>query len=183
MTDRRLAALALAIAAAVGGCERRQDPPAAPPPVPIGSAAPLPDPLTLDWKNLIYDLGPLGVVRATAGRAALGFLEDDDGALRATQDPQIVAEGAGALVLDPPRHVDLDGDGHDEAVIPFELVLLADMPPTFGVFVFTLRGGAPIQLGKLATPSRDAFAVEPGAIVIEGARWTWDPARGALGTR
>lgn len=168
-------ALVAGLAIALAGCEQRTPAPAPSPP-PVGSAIALPDPLTLDWKNLVYDLGALGVVRTTAGRADLGFIEDDEGALHATQDPQSVADGAGALVVEAPSYLDLDGDGHDEAVIPYELVTLADVPPGFGVFVFTLRGGAPIQLAMIPTPRKRGFTIAGRALVIGSARWRWDPA-------
>ncbi|CAN5848645.1 hypothetical protein BH11MYX3_BH11MYX3_21910 [soil metagenome] len=156
----------------IAGCDRRTEPPPAPPPV--GSAAELPDPLNLDWQSLRYDLGSLGVVKATGGRAVFRILEDDSGLLHATQAQDPAADAAGFLDLDPPTLVDLDGDQHEESVIPFELKSSQDS--VFGAFVFTLRDGNPVQLATIPTTKKAGFTVDGAAIkTVEGVRWAWNP--------
>jgi len=167
---------------ALGGCGKRAD--KAPPPAPVGSAVqPIPESTTIDWKNLDYDLGSLGTVKATAGRAEFHVIEDEDSTLHATQDPAVTSAWAGFLDLDDPAYVDLDGDGHDETAIPFELksAQLEETPHVFGVFVFTLRDGALVKLGTLTTSSKPGFTIEGSTIkTADGKRWTWDTSNQAL---
>ncbi|MBA3461290.1 MAG: hypothetical protein H0T46_15110 [Deltaproteobacteria bacterium] len=155
-----------------GACDKRKEPA----PASVGSAGPndLPDPLNLDWQSLRYDLGSLGSVQATRGRAEFHVVEDDHGVLHATQDP-----GAGGtmgfLDLDPPALVDLDGDRHEEAVIPFELRSTSDS--VFGAFVFTLSNGVPVRLGTITTTAKPGFTVAGATIrTTEGVVWAWDKA-------
>jgi nitrogen fixation protein len=120
-----------------------------------GSALPpvgdLPDTLTYDWQNMSYDLGALGTVHAVGGVAKFP---------------------AGYLAVDAPVFVDLDGDHHEEAVIPFEL---SSGNAVWGAFVFTLRNGLPLQLGTIPTKSRVPFTVEGATIRTgEGEVWRWD---------
>ncbi len=159
----------------ISGCDGRKEPPPAPAPAPapVGANPELPDPLNLDWQSLRYDLGSLGVVKATAGRAVFRVLEDDSGAVHATQAPEPAAESAGFLDLDPPTLVDLDGDRHEESVIPFELKSAQDS--VFGAFVFTLRDGNPVQLATIPTARKAGFTVDGASITTaEGARWQWN---------
>lgn len=166
----RIAVVVLAIA----GCDKRKEAPPPPPPTGSGSANDLPDTLSLDWQNLRYDLGSLGTVRAKRGRAEFGVTEDDSGTLHATQDPALTG-GGGFLDLDPPALVDLDGDHHEESVIPFELHSTHDS--VFGAFVFTLRDGNPVQLATIATTKKVGFWIDGATIkTAEGAVWRWDPA-------
>lgn len=163
------------------GCERRTER-RAPAPGGSGSApAPLPETTTIDWANFVYDLGSLGRVKATGGRAAFRAFEDDDGIVRATQ---VGAAGSfpGALEVGVPVYVDLDGDDHDEAAIPFVLdSAQTDAPPVFGAFVFTLRDGNVVALGTITTPGRTTFAADGATIRTgAGAAWAWDPDRRAL---
>ena len=177
--------LALVVRACIG-CGRGSDHKPAgnkPPPDPRGSAAPIPEPATIDWKNLRYDLGSLGTVKATGGRAEFRVVEDDDLTLHATQDPAASSDWAGFLDVDDPAYVDLDGDGHDEAAIPFELksAQLDQSPRVFGVFVFTLRDGNLVKLGTITTSGRPGFTIEGSTIkTSDGKRWTWDPTGQAL---
>lgn len=139
----------------VVGCGKAKQPENEP--APIGSAE-LPDPLTLDWRNLTFDLGALGTVKAIDGHAA-------------------IATG-GTLWLDAPVLVDLDGDRHEEAVIPF---VISTRTPLYGAFVFTLRDGKPLQLGAIATTSKPGFTVDGASIkTTEGAIWRWDRATRSL---
>jgi hypothetical protein len=173
-------ALALVLAS---GCGKSKDK-AAPPPPPLTSGADLPDPHTVDWANLTYDVGSLGTVKATNGRAVFRVREDDTG-FHATQGSVATADWPGFLDVDLPAYVDLDGDGHDEALIPFELesAQLDDTPHVFGVFVFTLRDGVPVRLGTITTSSNPGYTlVGPAIKTTEGVTWTWDPARKALVT-
>ncbi len=157
----------------IAGCDKRKDPAPAPAPPPLGSNSELPDPLNLDWQSLRYDLGSLGVVKATAGRAVFRVVDDDSGALHATQEPDPAAESAGFLDLDPPTLVDVDGDHHEESVIPFELKSAHDS--VFGAFVFTLRDGNPVQLATIPTTKKAGFTVDGQAIrTAEGACWQWN---------
>ena len=154
-----------------------------PPPEPVGSAEPIPESTTIDWKNLDYDLGSLGTVKATGGRAEFRVVEDDDSTLRAIQDPGTSSDWAGFLDLDDPAYVDLNGDGHDETAIPFELksAQLEEAPHVFGVFVFTLRDGKLLKLGTITTSSKPGFAIEGSTIkTSDGKRWTWDTTNQAL---
>ena len=144
---------ALAVAAiALVGCGKGSDKPV-PAPVP---ADPIPESTTIDWKNLHYDLGSLGTVKATGGRAEFQVVEDDDSTVHAIQDPGASSDWSGFLDLDDPAYVDLDGDGHDETAIPFELksAQLEDAPHVFGVFVFTLRDGKLLKLGTITTSGK-----------------------------
>ena len=169
-------------AVATTSCDRRREPAPAPPP-PVGSAAlaDLPDPLVLDWRSLRYDLGSLGVVKAISGRAAFRVAEDDTGVLRASQDPPAGADAAGVLELDAPVLVDLDGDRHEEAVIPFQLRSTEAGDRVLGAFVFALRDGNPVQLGTIPTTTRPGFTIEGATIkTSDGAVWRWDRARGRL---
>ena len=155
-------------------CDKRERAPE--PTVASGSPADLPDPLRLDWQNLRYDLGSLGAVTASGALTQFGVTEDDHGTIHATQDPAAVTVGTAALDLDAPVLVDLDGDHHDESLIAFELRQKGG-DSVFGVFVFALRAGQPVQLGVVTTTSKHAFSVDGNAIkTAEGARWTWDAA-------
>jgi len=158
-----------AVAVAVAACGNRK--PADPSPAGSGAAPALPDALDLDWKALRYDLGSLGVVVATGGRAEFRVTEDDTG-IHASQTS---IDGApGFLALSPPSLVDLDGDHHDETVIPFELHSVHDS--LAGAFVFTLRDGLPLQLGTITTTKPGGFTVVGTTIKTDdGAIWTWDP--------
>ncbi len=166
---------------AIAGCDRPKE--AVATQAPVGASADmLPDPLTLDWQSLRYDLGSLGVVKATAGRAVFRVVEDEGGALHAIQDPGAAADSTGFLDLDPPTLVDLDGDHHEESVIPFELKSAHDS--VFGAFVFTLRDGNPVQLQTLPTTHKAGFSVDGAAIgTTEGARWQWNPTSRTLELR
>ena len=165
----------LALLAACGKRERSSDPPSG-----SGSPADLPDPLRLDWQSLRYDLGSLGTVQATGALTLFGVYEDENGMVHATQEPRAM-DGKGALDLDAPVLVDLDGDHHDESLIPFELRARATGDSVYGVFVFALRGGQPVQLGVVTTSGKRAFSVDGNAIrTAEGARWIWDPAQQRL---
>ena len=167
--------IVLVLLASCGKRERSSDPPTG-----SGSPADLPDPLRLDWQSLTYDLGSLGTVKATGALTQFGVYEDELGGVHATQDPRAI-DGKGALDLDPPVLVDLDGDHHDESLIPFELRARATGDSVYGVFVFALRGGQPVQLGVVTTTGKHAFSVDGRAIkTAEGARWTWDAAQQRL---
>lgn len=167
-----LALLAGAVVLTTGGCDRRKEP--APPPVGSNAPTDLPDPLSLDWQSLRYDLGSLGTVQATRGRAEFHVVEDDHGVLHATQD-SAAGGSMGFLDLDPPALVDLDGDRHEEAVIPFELRSANDS--VFGAFAFALRDGLPVQLGTITTTAKPGFTVAGATIrTTEGVVWAWDPA-------
>ncbi len=164
----------------VGGCDKRND--TVPQPSPPLTGADLPDPHTVDWANLTFDMGSLGVVQATNGRAEFRVMEDDVG-LHVTQGAHENGDWPGFLDVDPPTYADLDGDGHDEAAIPFELASAqpGDTPHVFGVFVFTLRDGVPVKLGTIPTAGKPGFTIADHAIkTAEGATWTWDPSRKAL---
>ena len=171
----RRAVILLAVLAACGKREAGSDPPTG-----SGSPADLPDPLRLDWQNLHYDLGSLGTVKADGALTQFGVLEDEQGVMHATQDPGAHTVGTGALDLDAPVLVDLDGDHHDESLIPFELRSRGG-DSVFGVFVFGLRAGQPVQLGVITTTGKRAFAVEGNAIkTAEGALWRWNAAEKRL---
>ncbi len=164
---------AVILLALYGACDKRERSPE--PPLGSGSPADLPDPLRLDWQGLRYDLGSLGVVKATGALTQFGVIEDENGAMHATQDPAAHTDGTGALDLDPPVLVDLDGDHHDESLIGFELRARATGDSVYGVFVFALRAGQPVQLGVIPTTGKHAFSVEGNAIkTIEGTLWRWD---------
>lgn len=172
---------ALALATVLVGCGKTAD--RSPPPKPVGSAEPIPESTTINWKNLDYELGSLGTVKATGGRAEFRLVEDEDGTVRATQEAAATATWTGFLDLDDPSYVDLDGDGHDETAIPFELKSsqLDETPHVFGVFVFTLRDGNLIKLGTITTSSKPGFTIEGSTIkTTDGKRWTWNVANGTL---
>jgi hypothetical protein len=166
-----------AVLIASAGCDKRKESPAPPP---TGSNAPidLPDPLNMDWQSLRYDLGSLGSVQAVHGRAEFTVVEDDTGVLHASQDPH--AEGSrGFLDLAAPALVDVDGDHHDEAVVPFELKSSSES--VFGAFVLALRNGVPVTIATLTTTHRPGFTIEGATIKTDaGVVWRWDPAQKRL---
>ncbi|MGE3543057.1 MAG: hypothetical protein AB7L28_03975 [Kofleriaceae bacterium] len=138
----------------------------------------LPETSSIDWQNFVYDLGSLGLVRATRGRAEFHVVEQDEQPI-ATQDPSrfTANDTTGALVLDVPSYLDLDGDRHDEAVIGFELTSARDdlAAPVFGAYVFTLRDGQPVKLGTITTDIRRGFEIVGATIkTSSGAQWRWD---------
>jgi hypothetical protein len=173
-------AVVLAAVLVASGCSKKTD---APVPEPVGSAAPIPEATTIDWANLVYDVGSLGTVKATNGRAEFRVSEDDDGTLHATQAPAAKADETGFLDLDEPTYVDLDHDDHDEIVIPFELASSrqADPPHVFGAFVFTLRNGDLVKLGTITTTTKPGFTVSGSSITTtDGRVWGWDGSGPAL---
>lgn len=136
----------------------------------------LPDPLTFNWRDLKFELGALGSVQATDGHAMFTVVHDAGGA-HASQDATAVG-AAGSLYLDPPAFVDLDGDRHEEAVIPF---VLDTQGIVYGAFVFSLRDGKPIQIGAISTTSKPGFTIDGATIkTSEGALWRWDKATKTL---
>lgn len=146
---------AVAALGLVAGCSKAKEPENDPAPI---VRADLPDPLTLDWRNLVFELGALGSVHAVDGHGVVG--------------------ADGSLYVDPPALVDLDGDRHEEAVIPFVLDTGA---PVYGAFVFTLRDGKPVQLGAIATTSKPGFTIDGASIrTTEGVVWRWDKATRSL---
>ncbi len=177
----RALVVVLALAGCQGSDKKRVE--KLPAPDPVGSAQPIPEPATIDWKNLYYDVGSLGSVKATGGRAEFRVVEDEDSTVHATQDPGEGGTWGGFLDVDDPSYVDLDGDGHDETAIPFELksAQLDDAPHVFGVFVFTLRDGKLVKLGTITTSSKPGFTIEGSTIkTADGKRWTWDATTQAL---
>jgi len=174
---------ALVVVVALAGCQGSETKRVDKVPAPVGSAAPIPEPATIDWKSLHYDLGSLGSVKATGGRAEFRVVEEEDSIVHATQAPGETRGWAGFLDVDDPSYVDLDGDSHDETAIPFELksAQLVDVPHVFGVFVFTLRDGKLLKLGTLTTSSKPGFTIEGSTIKTDdGRRWTWDATTQAL---
>ncbi|MGE0551301.1 MAG: hypothetical protein AB7O24_09100 [Kofleriaceae bacterium] len=174
-------AVGLVLAGAVAGaCDRRSE--SAKPPAPRSGSQilvpDLPETSSIDWQNFVYDLGSLGVVRATGGRAEFHVVEHDDQPL-ATQDPSRFGanDSKGTLVLEPPAYVDLDGDRHDEVVIGFELDSTGDdvAAPVYGAYVFTLRDGQPMKLGTITTAAKRSFEIAGATITTaDGAVWRWD---------
>ncbi len=174
---------ALVVVLALAGCQGSDKKRVERAPVPDPITNPIPESTTIDWKNLHYDLGSLGRVKATGGRAEFRVIEEEDSTVRATQEPGEGGTWAGFLDVDDPSYVDLDGDGHDETAIPFELksAQLDDAPHVFGVFVFTLRDGKLVDLGTITTTSKPGFTIEGSTIkTADGKRWTWDPTTSAL---
>ena len=163
---RRVAAILL-----VAACDRgaSKDPPA---PMP-GSAVAVPDVTSVDWPNRSYELASLGTVKATNGRAAFRMVEEDDG-VYADQSP--TATGAeSSLVLAPAHYADLDGDSHDEALIPFEMrtAQIDDVQHLFGVFAYTMREGEPVRIAVVTAST--VFDID-GATLTTGdppKRWRW----------
>lgn len=136
----------IAVLVLIAACDRRA-PDARPAPAP-GSAIVVPDVTTIDWRNQAYELSSLGTVTATNGRATFRLVEDAAGEVHADQSP--AAKGTeGSLVLAPAHFVDLDGDGHDEAIIPFEMRSMhpGEAQHVFGAFAYTLREGLPLRIG------------------------------------
>lgn len=168
-------------------CDQRTDKGLAPvvtPPKPLPSGGDLPDPHTVDWANLTFDMGSLGSVKATNGRAEFRVTEDDIG-FRVTQGSVENTDWPGFLDVDPPAYVDLDGDGHDEALIPFELKSAQpdDTPHVFGVFVFTLQNGLPVKLGTITTSGKPGYTLVGRTIkTTEGATWKWVARKGLVET-
>jgi len=140
----------LAVLVLIAACDRRA-PKEQPPPAPLGSAIALPDVTTMDWRNQTYELSTLGTVIAKDGRAEFRLVEDSSGEMRADQSPDTKGKGTeGSLVLAPAHFADLDGDSHDEAIIPFEMRAMHPGEPAehvFGAFAYTLREGIPLRIG------------------------------------
>jgi hypothetical protein len=161
----------VAMVTMLGACERKapKDPPAPAP----GSAIAVPDVTTIDWRNRSYELASLGTVKATDGRAEFKIVEDENG-MHADQSP--AAKGAdGALTLAPAHYADLDGDRHDEALIPFEMrtTHADDAEHVFGVFAFTQYNGDVIRLGVVTSPT--VLEIDGATIVAANPprRWRW----------
>ena len=170
MIHRVLAVLSIA------ACDRSapKDPPAPPQEIAV-----VPDITTIDWRNHTFELASLGSVKATEGRAEFRLVEGDT--FRADQSP--TAKGAnGSLVLAPAHFADLDGDDHDEALIPFEMRTTQpdEAQHLFGVFAYTLRSGDPIQIGVVSAP----VVLEVDGAVIKASdpprTWRWVPAARAF---
>jgi hypothetical protein len=164
--------LRLAVIALVAACDRRA--PKQDPTPPLGSAIALPDVTTIDWRNQSYELASLGSVIAKDGRAEFRIVETSTGEMHADQSPD--AKGTnGALVLAPAHYADLDGDGHDEAIIPFEMRTMHpdEAQHVWGAFAYTLRAGLPTRLGVVTA---EAPIDVDGATLTSAdppVRWHW----------
>jgi hypothetical protein len=163
----------VAVLVLIAACDRRAPTPQ-PEPAPLGSAIAVPDVTTIDWRNQPYELSTLGVVITKEGRAEFVLVEDGAGEMRADQSP--TAKGtSGSLVLAPAHYADLDGDGHDEAIIPFEMRTMRpdEAQSMFGAFAYTLRQGIPLRIGVVTAESpidvdgATLSASEPAT------RWRW----------
>lgn len=143
----------LAVLVLIAACDRRAPKEQANPPL-SGSAIVVPDVTTIDWRNQSYELSTLGTVTAKDGRAVFRIVEDGAGEMRADQSP--AAKGTdGSLVLAPAHFADLDGDNHDEAIIPFEMRTTHpdEAQHVFGAFAYTLREGLPLRIGVVTAES------------------------------
>lgn len=161
------------IAVLIVACDRRA--PEQHTPV-VGSADVIPDVTTIDWRNQTYELASLGTVTAKDGRAEFLLVEDASGEVHAEQGS--AARGtAGSLVLAPAHYADLDGDGHDEAIIPFVLRSLHadDTQTVFGAFAYTLREGLPLRLAVVTAEA--PFDVDGTVLVSGERRWRWTAGR------
>lgn len=162
----------LAVLVLIAACDRRA--PKEQPSPSLGSGIVVPDVTTIDWRNRQYELSTLGVVIAKEGRAEFTLVEDGAGEMRAVQSPD--AKGTnGSLVLAPAHYADLDGDDHDEAIIPFEMRTMHpdESQSVFGAFAFTLRQGIPL---RIAVVTADAPIDVDGATLSSGdppKRWRW----------
>jgi hypothetical protein len=161
----------LAVLVLIAACDRKA--PNERPAPREGSAIVVPDVTTIDWRNQPYELASLGVVTAKNGRAEF-WLVEDSGEMRATQSPD--ARGTkGSLVLAPAHFADLDNDGHDEAIIPFEM---RSMHPdeahhVFGAFAYTLREGLPLRIGVVTAESPIDVQGTTLSATDPPMRWTW----------
>jgi len=178
---RGLAVVTLAVVACGQGADKK---PAdrKPPPDPLGSAAPIPEPATIDWKNLHYDLGSLGTVKATGGRAEFRVVEDDDLTLHATQDPAASSDWAGFLDVDDPAYVDLDGmvTTRQRSVRAQERAARPVAARVRRVRVHASRR-QPRQARHDHRRADARLAIEGSTIkTSDGKRWTWDTTGQAL---
>lgn len=163
----------IAVLVLIAACDRRA-PEAQPAPLP-GSAFALPDITTIDWRNQLYELSTLGTVQAKDGRAEFRLVEDAAGEMRADQSPS--AKGTeGSLVLAPAHYADLDGDGHDEAIIPFEMRAMHPGNPAdhvFGAFAYTLRQGLPLRIDVVTAQAPIDVDGKTLSTTDPPSRWHW----------
>lgn len=158
----------------IAACDRKEPP--KPEPVPTGSALVVPDVTTIDWRNRDYELSSLGTVTAKDGRAEFRIVEDKSGEMRADQTPSAKDKGtAGSLVLAPAHFADLDGDGHDEAIIPFEMRAMHpnSAEHVWGAFAYTLREGLPTRIGVVTAEAPVDVDGKTLSTTDPPARWHW----------
>jgi hypothetical protein len=74
-----------------------------------GAARPGGELRALDWQNRAYELDELGTVTVHAGHADFA-ISDDNKAVA-------IGSGSGSFTVEPPLFADLDGDGHDDAIL------------------------------------------------------------------
>ncbi len=162
----------IAVLVLIAACDRDAPPRVRPAPAP-GSAIVVPDVTTIDWHNQPYELASLGVVTAKNGRAEFTIVEEA-GEVRASQAPDATGTG-GSLVLAPAHFVDLDGDGHDEAIIPFEMRSMhpGEAQHVFGAFAYTLRQGLPLRIGVVTAQAPIDVQGATLSSTDPPARWHW----------
>jgi hypothetical protein len=141
---------------------------------PRGSAIVVPDVTTIDWRNQRYDLASLGTVATKDGRADFRIVEEPSGEMRAEQGSGSSGT-AGSLVLAPAHFADLDGDGHDEAIIPFEMRSMHadEAQHVFGAFAYTLRQGLPLRIGVVTAEAPIDVQGATLSTTTPATRWTW----------
>lgn len=169
----------LVVLVLIAGCGREDRAPRHEP-APTGSAIVVPDVTTIDWRNQSYQLASLGTVTAKDGRAEFRIVEDATGELRADQSPATRDQGtAGSLVLAPAHYVDLDGDGHDEAIIPFEMRAMhpGEAQHVFGAFAYTLRQGLPLRLDVVTAEAPIDVAGKTLSTTKPPTKWQWTTGR------
>lgn len=166
----------------IAACDRRA-PKEQPPPLP-GSAIVVPDITTIDWRNQMYELSTLGTVQAKDGRAEFKLVVDAAGEVRADQSP--AAKGIdGSLVLAPAHYADLDGDDHDEAIIPFEMRSMqpGEAQHVFGAFAYTLREGLPMRIDVVTAQSPIDVDGKTLSASDPPVRWHWTGGRYVVESR
>jgi hypothetical protein len=158
----------------IAACDRTSDRAAPRQSPPLGSAIVVPDITTIDWRNQPYELSTLGTVIAKDGRAEFVLVEDGAGEMRADQSP--TAQGTNAsLVLAPAHFADLDGDGHDEAIIPFEMRTMHpdEAQHLFGAFAYTLRQGLPLRIDVVTSQAPIDVDGATLSTTKPPSRWQW----------
>ena len=119
----------------------------------------------IDWRNHTYHLDELGAVTVKNGEADLPL----------TDDNKLAGSGAPALTggyhVEPPLFADIDGDGHEDAIIS-GVLSMGGTGHFSEVAIYAIRGGKPVQIGAIPGGDRgdggiSHVALDGSAILID----------------
>jgi hypothetical protein len=160
---RARAAVACALAVALGGPVACGHPAGDPPLGNRNAAIPATGVRAIDWRNRPYVLTGLGTITVRDGRAE--FALDDEG--------KVSASGAtpASLRVEPPLFAEIDGDGTEDAVIG-SVLGTGGTGQFSSIAVYTVRRGEVVALGEIPGGDRGdggirRVAIEAGAVIVE----------------